>query len=118
MRELTLLEKEALYQLLSQNYEFGKKLLKTGRSFFKNGLNIKKRRFQKFQPFDNLEIIEFWETEQKVISFQNNKMIIFEENDRKHRFGGPAVIYPDGRKEWWENGQPTEQNLLKTRGFK
>lgn len=36
-------------------------------------------------------------------------------NGKLHRDDGPAVIYPDGTKEWWLNGKKvTEQDVIGT----
>ena len=36
-----------------------------------------------------------------------NLIILYKNDDEElHREDGPAVIWPDGRKEWWINGIP------------
>ena len=41
----------------------------------------------------------------KRIEHRNGTIEHFNENNHWHREDGPAVIYPDGRKEWWINGK-------------
>jgi len=36
-------------------------------------------------------------------------MMYYNEYGQLHRDDGPAIEYPDGRKEWWVNGQQLTQ---------
>lgn len=37
--------------------------------------------------------------------------------DQVHRLDGPAVIFPDGREQWWQNGKRMSEAQIKLRRF-